>query len=269
MISREMNFHSFITALVIIITVSGLNISCSNLPEKTDDNDILNQARDAYDQAKVNPNTAQLESLAEADKALTQAEKSENIEEKKHFAYLAQKQAQMALVIAERQTYEAEKERLVEQQKKILSEINKLEKYYDAQNQQLQKQLESLTANPTDRLVVTLDEVLFETGQADLQPGAWYKLKMVAEFLNQNPIFQVQIEGHTDNVGSYEYNLGLSERRATSVKFALMERGVSSKRIIVKGFGEIRPIASNRTQAGRLKNRRVELLIFNQLESFE
>jgi outer membrane protein OmpA-like peptidoglycan-associated protein len=85
-------------------------------------------------------------------------------------------------------------------------------------------------------------------------------------FLKQHPYIKISVESHTDNVGTHTHNLGLSERRATSVKFALMNYGITSKRITVKGVGETRPIGSNHTQQGRQKNRRVEIIVFRSFQ---
>jgi outer membrane protein OmpA-like peptidoglycan-associated protein len=133
------------------------------------------------------------------------------------------------------------------------------------QIQQLQEKLAEWQLNrnsQTGRLVVTLDHVLFEKGKTDLRPEAQRHIETVATFLKQHPELKVSIEGHTDNKSTHQHNLGLSERRATTVQFALIKHGVSSKRLIVKGFGDTRPLANNRSEAGRQKNRRVELIIF-------
>ncbi|MEN8216843.1 MAG: OmpA family protein [Pseudomonadota bacterium] len=124
--------------------------------------------------------------------------------------------------------------------------------------QQLQKKLAEWRNKKNGPLVVTLDDVLVKKGDME------YKryIETVAAFLKQHPELKVSIEGHTDKNSSSHYTLGLSKRHATAVQFGLMKHGVSSKRIIVKGFGDTRPIDSNHTEAGRQKNRRVEVVIF-------
>jgi outer membrane protein OmpA-like peptidoglycan-associated protein len=79
--------------------------------------------------------------------------------------------------------------------------------------------------------------------------------------VNKYPTKTVSVEGHTDSMGSEEYNVTLSQNRAVSVRSAIMARGISSDRITAKGLGELYPVASNDTSAGRQQNRRVEILI--------
>lgn len=128
----------------------------------------------------------------------------------------------------------------------------------------LQRQIEELNAKPTERgLVVTLGDVLFDTGKAELKSGAATSLAKLATFLKQYKDRSVLIEGHTDSIGNEDYNLGLSQRRADSVKFWLMKQGVSSDRLVTSGKGEISPVSSNDSASGRQLNRRVEVIIEN------
>ena len=85
----------------------------------------------------------------------------------------------------------------------------------------------------------------------------------MAGFLIANPDREVVVEGHTDNVGTDEYNLGLSRARANSVRDFLMLQGVSGMRIVAEGFGKLYPVASNDTESGRAQNRRVEIVILD------
>ncbi|HUF82042.1 MAG TPA: OmpA family protein [Burkholderiales bacterium] len=126
----------------------------------------------------------------------------------------------------------------------------------------LEDQLAQLKAKQTERgMVLTLGDVLFSTGRAELNAGAASTLDQLTTFLRENPERTIQIEGHTDAVGSDHMNQALSERRANSVKNALMDRGVTSSRISARGFGQARPVASNDTPAGRQQNRRVEVVL--------
>jgi len=125
----------------------------------------------------------------------------------------------------------------------------------------LEQELADLKAKKTDRgLVVTLGDVLFDTARATLQPGAYATVDRLAAVLKEDPSRHVLIEGHTDSVGSDEYNQSLSERRAASVQAALFERGVASSQITAIGKGESTPVASNDGPGGRQQNRRVELI---------
>ena len=126
----------------------------------------------------------------------------------------------------------------------------------------LQAELDALKATPTPRgLVLTLGDVLFDTGKADLNPGAARKLDQLAQFLTEHPDRRVQIDGFTDSVGTDSYNQDLSQRRADAVKFALRSRGIDSTRIESQGYGKEFPVASNADASGRQLNRRVEIVI--------
>jgi outer membrane protein OmpA-like peptidoglycan-associated protein len=126
----------------------------------------------------------------------------------------------------------------------------------------LQAEVDSLKAKPTPRgLVLTLGDVLFDTGRAELNPGAGRKLDQLAQFLNEHKDRRVQIDGFTDSVGTDSYNEELSQRRADSVKSALMVRGIDSSRISTEGYGKAFPVATNVDSGGRQLNRRVEVII--------
>lgn len=127
-----------------------------------------------------------------------------------------------------------------------------------------QRQIDELQAATTERgLVLTLGDVLFATASAELQSGAHRNLDKLVDFLNEYPERGVLIEGHTDNVGSVDYNQGLSRRRAESVMSYLVRQGIASQRLSAAGLGMDRPVASNDTASGRQQNRRVEIIIDN------
>jgi outer membrane protein OmpA-like peptidoglycan-associated protein len=126
----------------------------------------------------------------------------------------------------------------------------------------VQSELDALKATPTPRgLVLTLGDVLFDTGRAELKSGAGRKLDQLAQFLVEHPDRRVQIDGFTDSVGTDSYNEDLSQRRADSVKAALISRGVAPSRIGSEGYGKAYPVASNNESGGRQLNRRVEVVI--------
>lgn len=130
------------------------------------------------------------------------------------------------------------------------------------QAEDLQRQIAELNAKSTERgLVVTLGDVLFETARSDLKASAIANISKLAAFLNQYQDRTVTIEGHTDNVGSEDYNLGLSQRRANAVQQYLASQGIASNRLTAVGKGENFPVASNETSSGRQMNRRVEVII--------
>lgn len=125
----------------------------------------------------------------------------------------------------------------------------------------LEAELADMKLQKTERgLVLTLGDVLFDTAQATLKPGADVPLDRLATALKEQPDRKVLIEGHTDNVGSDQNNMGLSERRAQSVQMGLTQRGVDRSQVTAVGKGENFPIASNDSAAGRQSNRRVELI---------
>lgn len=135
------------------------------------------------------------------------------------------------------------------------------------QSAEYQRQISDLNARPTERgLVLTLGDVLFATGQADLRSGATDNLDKLAAFLKQYPERTVAIEGHTDSTGSAGFNLDLSQRRADSVKTYLTSQGINASRLSTSGKGEAAPVASNQTTQGRQSNRRVEVIISDSIE---
>lgn len=126
----------------------------------------------------------------------------------------------------------------------------------------LQAEVDALKAKPTDRgLVLTLGDVLFDTGKAELNSGAARKLDQLSQFLTDHPDRRLQIDGFTDSVGTDSYNLDLSQRRADAVRGALLTRGIDSSRIGTQGYGKAFPVANNTDSGGRQLNRRVEVVI--------
>jgi outer membrane protein OmpA-like peptidoglycan-associated protein len=126
----------------------------------------------------------------------------------------------------------------------------------------LQAEVDQLKATPTSRgLVLTLGDVLFNTGRAELNPGAGRILDQLAQFLNEHKERRVEVDGFTDSVGTDAYNEDLSQRRADAVKSALMFRGVDASRISTVGYGKSYPVANNTDSGGRQLNRRVEVVI--------
>jgi OmpA-OmpF porin, OOP family len=197
----------------------------------------VQEARDDQAVAEYAP-----EALRDAEQALVQAEQGQrqglDDDEIDHLAYVAEQKAAIA------------KSQAVEQR---------------SQDELVQQ----LRAERTSRgMVVTLEDVLFEVNGAQLQPGAQTELLRLADYLKRNPDRKILIEGHTDNSGSSEYNLQLSQLRAQSVESYLLSSGVSPDRIRAVGYGETRPEAPNDSATGRQQNRRVEIVILDAGESF-
>ena len=135
-----------------------------------------------------------------------------------------------------------------------------------AENQQLINELRQRGADVrnTDRgVVINLPDVLFQFDSAKVTPDARRVARDVANAIKGVPGRHIAIEGHTDAIGTIEYNQKLSEARARAVASELVTDGVARSRITARGYGESRPIASNKTESGRQRNRRVEVVIEN------
>ncbi len=204
-------------------------------------------------------------SLNQADAAVQQRRPAEEVNQ---LAYLALRHAQagearVAETRARQQVARAQEDRdhiLLEAREREAQNAKAQAAAAQSELASAQQELADL-AKQTDRgMVVTLSDVLFDTGRATLKPGADRDLDRLATALKHNPNMRVMIEGHTDSVGGDDYNQALSERRAEAVADALRMRGVPENRYEVRGLGKAYPVASNDTQAGRQQNRRVEIV---------
>jgi outer membrane protein OmpA-like peptidoglycan-associated protein len=132
-----------------------------------------------------------------------------------------------------------------------------------AMRTRLSEQLNSIlqTRDSARGLIVSMSDVLFDTGKYSLKPGAREKLAKVAGILLAYPGLDIEVGGYTDNVGGDEMNQKLSENRADSVRDYLVQQGVATNSVSAKGFGNTLPVASNNDSTGRQQNRRVELLV--------
>ena len=132
-----------------------------------------------------------------------------------------------------------------------------------AMRTKLSEQLNSIlqTRDTARGLIVSMSDVLFDTGKYSLKPGAREKLAKVAGILLAYPGLNIEVGGYTDNVGGDALNQTLSEHRASSVRDYLVQQGVSSNSVSSRGFGSSLPVSSNDNSAGRQQNRRVELLV--------
>jgi len=127
----------------------------------------------------------------------------------------------------------------------------------------LSEQLNSIlqTRESARGLIVSMSDVLFDTGKYSLKPGAREKLAKIAGILLAYPGLNIEVGGYTDNVGGDAMNQTLSENRAGSVRDYLVQEGVANNSVSAKGFGNSLPVATNDNSAGRQQNRRVELLV--------
>jgi outer membrane protein OmpA-like peptidoglycan-associated protein len=210
------------------------------------------QAASAQAQAAVTQRAEAERAKADADAARAQADAERQRAESARAAAEAERQrAEAARVAAEASLRNAEAEAANAEREK--AELR------DRLRQQLNVILE--TRETARGLIVNLSDVLFDTAQATLKPGAREKLARVSGILVTHPDLKLEIEGHTDSVGSDSYNQGLSERRAESVRAYLVAQRIAAQTITTAGFGESKPVATNATAAGRQQNRRVELVV--------
>ncbi len=123
----------------------------------------------------------------------------------------------------------------------------------------------NLTLVPMEKgQTIRLNNIFFETAKAELRPESFAELDRVVELLKDKPTMEIEIAGHTDNVGTGALNKQLSEARAKAVESYLKSKGIAAKRMITKGYGDSKPVASNDTEEGKQQNRRVEFTILKQ-----
>jgi outer membrane protein OmpA-like peptidoglycan-associated protein len=194
---------------------------------------------------------------AEEEMRLAEAERQQILlEARTAESQRAAEEARRAITQAEEQTRAADMARLEAQ--KARERARELA----AKAERLSQQINELKAQETERgLVVTLGDLLFDTGEAQLNEGGVHAADQLAEFLLEYPKRNVLIEGFTDSVGAEAYNQNLSERRARAVQEQLVADGIDPDRIRTIGYGEQFPVASNETSSGRQQNRRVEVII--------
>ncbi len=281
------------TNIFVLTAIAATLAACSSMPDR---NSAVDQARSRYDAAQADTQIATLapaelkkagESVVVAEKAWSEGGKPADVD---HLAYMANQrvtvaQETAASLAAQKVTEGAEAERNKlrlavrtneadkAQQQLALAEQSNASKTTalavadanaerdQARMDSLEMQLKALNAQKTDRgMVLTLGDVLFETGQARLLPGSTDNMVKLADFFKKNPQTTASIEGHTDSVGSSASNLGLSQRRASAVMTALVNRGASANRLTTRAFGEDTPVGDNAKASGRQMNRRVEIV---------
>ncbi len=151
---------------------------------------------------------------------------------------------------------DAEKQKASE----LAAEAERLKKEAERKFSKLQSSLIKVSKDARGT-IISMSDILFETGKAALTPKLETNLAKIAGILTVFKNSNVLIEGHTDNTGSEEFNQVLSEKRAESVKKFLIEQGVAEERLKAVGYGFSRPVADNSTKEGRAKNRRVDLIV--------
>ena len=266
--------------LLLLTALAAALAACSTVPDR---NAALDDAHSRFSVAQRDPQVGALapeelkratESLRTADEAQTAGRNRATVD---HLAYVSSQRLTIAQDTAASKAAQAltagaaaERDRLrlaartneaAAAQQDASASQRQLARS-DARVADLQTQLNALNAKKTERgMVITLGDVLFDSGKSQLLATSSHDMAQLAEFFKRNPERKASIEGHTDSVGSEESNRLLSDHRAGAVKAALVRMDVPANRLSTQGFGEDSPVATNDTPAGRQMNRRVEIVI--------
>jgi outer membrane protein OmpA-like peptidoglycan-associated protein len=243
------------------------DISLAN--ERQDSADAQVKSRHEADEAMRQKERAQSDAAnAQADRTLAEDEaakaRAEAAEARSATAQaksdMADNQASSALALSAANA-DAEQSRLTAQQ--ALASAQQADSDKAAMRTRLSEQLNSIlqTRDSARGLIVSMSDVLFDTGKYSLKPGAREKLAKVAGILLAYPSLNIEVGGYTDNVGSDAMNQTLSENRAGSVRDYLVQEGVLTNAVSARGFGNTLPVATNDNASGRQQNRRVELVV--------
>jgi outer membrane protein OmpA-like peptidoglycan-associated protein len=231
-------------------------------------------AREAQARAETDAET-QRRQQAEAERAAAEQAKAE-ADRSKQEADLAARKAEQekaeaetakASALEQQQALQAENERARSQAAESERGRQKAEQEKAAMRARLLQQLNAIlvTRDTARGLIATMPDVLFETNKSSLKPTARESLAKVAGILLAYPDLRLEVDGHTDSVGSDAYNQQLSENRAASVRDYLAQQRIPISSVTVLGFGKTQPVASNATAAGRQQNRRVELVVSGEV----
>lgn len=268
-----------------LLLSSLLLTACSTAPTSPSEAVEVRTKLDALQQDPEVARHARVE-LRDAEKAVKTAEQPADKDEAEltqHRIYMADSMVEIARAKAATRKAEADRELLGEQRDaaRLASRTREADRAHaDADEarrsqaeasalsskeaEELRKQIEELEAKETERgLVLTLGDVLFASGSANIQGDSNQNLDKLVNFLKQYPERKALIEGHTDNVGSAEFNKELSRKRAEAVRSYLTGQGIANSRLTASGLGLERPVASNDTSTGKQQNRRVEVIIEN------
>jgi outer membrane protein OmpA-like peptidoglycan-associated protein len=280
--------HRIKAGLGLFIPLIMITAGCGPSLQETRARDHLANAKAAHAVAKANPDVAIHAPipLMDADRAMDAASRAEAYDEMDHLSYLAEKKTRIAVATAHqkmalnaKKELERESERLMAQSREREQSANRAARESNAEAwtqaykaemaqfevDKLKQEIVDMKGRITDRgIVLTIGDMLFETGSAILSSNADDQINQLATFMMKYPDRKVMIEGYTDNVGSAENNRNLAIKRAGSVSDRLMSRQISGDRITLKGFGEESPVASNETAMGRQQNRRVEVVILHE-----
>ena len=207
---------------------------------------LLQAAQREAEQARADAEKQRLQSMIRAEEVdRLRAEGEQSAQE----AQAAQAQADQA-------------QKLIAAQAKATELARKEAQLAEAANTDLRRRLNNLTATRgAEGMQMTLDDIAFAPGQANLRPAAKSSLGKLVAFVNRDPSKPIRNEGHTDSSGNTHANQVLSQRRADAVRDALVAAGVAANRITTVGLGESQPVADNTTEEGRARNRRVDVIL--------
>ncbi len=230
--------------------------------------------REAQAKAETETETRRREQ-AETERASAEQAKAEAERSKQESDVAAQKAAQerqeaeaaKAAALAQQQALQAENKQVRSQAEVAEQGRQKAEEEKAQMRARLLQQLNAIlvTRDTARGLIATMPDVLFETNRFTLKPGARESMAKLAGILLAYPDLRLEVDGHTDSVGSDAYNQQLSEKRAASVRDYLAQQGIPISSVAVMGFGKTQPLASNATAAGRQQNRRVELVVSGEV----
>jgi outer membrane protein OmpA-like peptidoglycan-associated protein len=282
--------------IVITSLAAAILSGCGTTPV----NQSLAEARSSYNTARTNPQITTLaplelkeagESLVKADSAFT---KGESVATVNQLSYIAYQQVKIAQETAFRKTDELSVTNAAAQRDQVRlaartaeadsakHQVAIIQETANVQAEELaaasakaehdqqiiarqDKQLKDLNAKQTKRgMVITIGDVLFSSSKARLKPNGMHNVQKLASFLDEYPKYRVLVEGYTDNTGNEASNQTLSEQRADAVKVALLDKGITSDRIITRGYGKEFPVARNNSSANRQLNRRIEIVLSDE-----
>jgi outer membrane protein OmpA-like peptidoglycan-associated protein len=237
--------------------------------------DAQGQAKQADDQAKLEQArrmTAEADrrtadqARTEADQARVAAEQAKTQADQANMA--AQQSAAQSAALAAREKAAADAAAAQQEASRADAEsLRQVAQQAEAEKVQLRERLRQQlntileTRESARGLIVNINDVLFDFNKYTLKPGAREKLAKVGGILLAYPGLKVQLEGHTDSVGTEDYNMKLSNERAGAVRDYLVSQSVPVANLTAAGFGKASPVASNDTAAGRQQNRRVEMVV--------
>jgi outer membrane protein OmpA-like peptidoglycan-associated protein len=280
------------TRLIPLLALTGILAACSTVPDRNSDLDLARGNFNAAQREEQVISLAPLE-LKQASESLDRAQAAWNDgvppATVSHLAYLAAQRTAIAQELASQRaskaivagaaserdqlrlaqrTAEADRARnqlAIAQQSNAeksvaLAQADAMAQSSRTRANALALELQELNAKKTDRgLVVTLGDVLFDSGQSRLAPASTVAVARLSGAMNRDTSLKAVIEGYTDSIGGAAANMDLSDRRAKAVQTALLNAGVRPEQLSTQGFGEANPVADNATAVGRQLNRRVEI----------